>query len=276
MLGKRKQRGYSQPARPRKKTKVVKKTYTRSNGYDRVGVGLYGRFNVPKAPRRAEKKFTDLYLNSIADANSNGLLLVPSLFYIPRGDGPSQRIGSKVFAEKVTFRYKLYPGGINSPVSSTPGAPLIRVMVVQDMQANGTVPIPSDILQLAANQIDNEDPDEVPTNIDLEQSLAYMNISNSKRFRILHDKMHVFQHAIGAYATNAEPSVEKVIYRYIPKTVDKTKNLKFDVEYDNLNTNGWITGLKSANIFVLLFSDNTFQNHPVSFKWYSRVRYTDS
>lgn len=277
MLGKRKQRGYSTGKKPvRKKTTTVRKTYQRSNGYDRVGVGLYGRFNVPKAPRRAEKKFTDLFFDATLNAAFNSQITIPSLFVIPRGDGPSQRIGSKVFAEKVTFRYKIVPTALNTTTASAQPTPVVRVMIVQDMQSNATVPDPTDVVEIKSYQMNPADPDAVPAVLDTEQSLAYMNISNSKRFRILHDKMHTFQQDIAANITTADPAVKEIYYRYTPKVVDKTKNLKYDVEYDVTNTNGWFTGLKSANIFVVLFSDNTFNNQPIAFKWYSRTRYTDS
>lgn len=273
-LGKRKRSYGSGSKYPKKKIARTTGASRRGPGYTRYGVGMYSnRFNTPAVARKPERKFIDSYrhLEDATDARKSALV-VPSMFFCKQGAGASQRLGMKIFAEKFTFRYSITAKTheVDKEVNIIPE---FRVLIVHDTQANGTVPEITEVLTTESwnTTVSNA----APVAIDSSIVRNPMNIANSRRFRILHDKVHCLSQVI-AQTTTVPSAAAKVVRVFNSQKVDKTKNLKFEIEYSDVAADGWVSSLKSNNIFVYVLSYQSFNVTAPVLDFMSRVRYTDS
>jgi len=216
----------------------------KKNGFTRR-TGYYGRYhstyasNVPAFKRRVELKFHD---------TAQGLINIPtagvvsgSLFTIPQNTSENGRIGRNVLVSKVMFKGEIH---LKNQTSLILGHDMARVIMFWDTQTNGATATVLDILESADVN-------------------SFRNLANSKRFRILYDRVHVIQ-SQAATITSADVVVTQKAIRLISYYV----NVNIPVEYDG--TDGTLSTIKSNNISVLYIS----KDNRTEIQGEYRVRYT--
>lgn len=181
---------------------------------------------VPKVPA-VELKFHDVDVDDAIIA-ANGTIAAASVLTIAQGDTEVQRIGRKITIRKIQWRYNIKL--IQQTVSSATGD-IVRVVLYQDRQTNGAAAAVTDIMESDNYQ-------------------SFLNLANSDRFFILHDK--TFE--VNATAGGGDGTTED--YGLVEKhhTVYKECNIK--IQYDDSVTTGAIGSMRSNNIGVLLLSKN--------------------
>lgn len=220
-------KAFKQPRKVLKKKKFVK-------GRDRTS-GYYGRFNKPIACRDGEKKFWDTGL-TIAEVPTG--MQIHNLTVVAQGNGESQRIGRKITIRDINVRYtlRMFPS-----VSAFAGN-VIRIMIVQDRQTNGTEFAPGDLLE------DN----------DLH---SFRNLANSGRFKVLWTTTIDLSATAGVSDTGYAANAKSVIV-----------NLKVNIpmEYDGVS--GAIGTVRSNNIY---FTTQTLIGEEFIANGNARIRFTD-
>lgn len=203
--------------------------------------------------RDVEKKFFDNVLDEVASS-------ITGVFHsvlgnasgagkeIPRGPGPKDRIGNKIYIHSLNvFGVLRDPGG-----AFTTGQ-VARVMVVLDHQSNGVAPTIDEILDTTQATPD---------------TYAYRNLQNTTRFRVLMDKHIVQNRLAGAYTGGAADwAGVKNVFRY---NVNFKVPLK--VEYKTSEINGFTSDIVYSNIWVVMINETGTSD------WVSvntRIRYTD-
>lgn len=203
-----------------------------------------------RAGRTIEKKYQDLYM----EANPSAMIfdIVPTLFSdIAGGTKVNQRIGNKVTVTNINFRGEVSGWGPSGGITASNRC---RMIVFLDTQCNG---LPADIKQIL------QPPDELGTQtpkID-----AYRNMETAPRFRILKDKMMVFNPQGSDYREGANNH-----------TLSNTKVIKFSwkgsLPLHFGSPGAGITELKNNNVGVLFVWEKTAAGH---IKLNARVKYTD-
>jgi len=134
-------------------------------GAVRPGASLAAKVN--KLIRSQEKKWFDL--GSTLSGFSNAVpSQVVQLNLIPEGIDEQQRIGRKIHLESsaLTFAWEFPAPAAGEYVVSC------RMILVYDNQTNGTLPVITDFLET-------------------DSPLSYMNLNNSKRFRVIYDNYNM-------------------------------------------------------------------------------------
>lgn len=206
-------------------------------GYLRTG-GYYGRFRGRRAYSGSELKFLDTVLAPTVALNTGNVN--PNIVVIPQGDGESERVGRKVVIKSIYFRGLTE---LTTAASVTDADDVVRIIVVQDKQANGAAFAVTDYLQTADFQ-------------------SHRNMSNISRFRTLAD----FQMTMNATAALASDTCES------NKLWTKYMKCNIPMEYDNTATSGAISTQRSNSVAVLMISQQ--QRCDVSYT--VRIRYSDS
>ncbi len=189
----------------------------------------------------SEMKFND---SSIDDAIVvvNGTIQ-DELLEIPEGVGEEQRIGRKIVIKKLVYRYTITLP-TKTVVADTNDT--VRIMIIQDKQANGAFPAITDVLK---------------TNF----YLGLNNLVNTGRFRTLYDNIHSLWAHGGAGNGTADASFQHTVNGQV------YLDLNIPIEYDNSAATGDITTIRSNNIFMLFLSQRGF----CSVVGRCRVRFTD-
>lgn len=206
-------------------------------GYVRTA-GYYARFRGRRTGADGELKFFDTSRGAAAVAAAG--VVDPNLVIIPQNDTESGRIGRKVTIRSIYIRgYSV----LSSQAAVGDASDVLRVMVVQDKQANGAVFAVTDVLASAS-------------------WLGHKNLENSSRFRTLMDKEITINQNGGLAAATFENarSFNSYLKCFIP------------IEYDASSATGAITTQRSNSIAVLAIS----QNGKVSLGYNCRVRYSDN
>lgn len=221
---------------PKKKTK-------KSDGTTRVS-GYYGRFGfVDQGPRTVvEKKYFDTVKDS-ASITGGGTVMNNSLLLIGAGTGATQRVGRMIKLKSIHLR-----GHVVSNLATA--SDYYRIVVYLDQQANGAAATLTDIF---ANGSGGSAP----------QITSYLNLQNSRRFKILRDMRMESQATLyNSAATNFGQDI---------KHFDANISCDLTIEY---GTNGSaITDLKSNNVGIVVFSFHTSNLSTISYV--ARVRFTD-
>lgn len=143
------------------------------DGKHRTG-GYYGRFL--RAGRRGyslrqDKKFYDVFLNSLLLTDSHQ---ETSINLVPQGDGENERIGRQIFIKSIDIRMYLRSVVKDIRANETGYAPPVyRLVVYCDRQTNGAAAALTDLLD---------------TSVVTKKFIAFNELANSRRFRILRDK----------------------------------------------------------------------------------------
>lgn len=203
-------------------------------GYTRTE-GFYGRYAGPNS----ELKFFDTTNSFLFDATGE----VPAtgqLNLIPQGVTESQRVGRKCVIKSIHMRGI----AVNVPAAAANSATTCYMYVVLDTQCNGAAAAVTDVL--SSNNL----------------SIAFNNLANSQRFRILKKFAWKFQATAGA-TTAYNNSI--IMYKW---------NKKCNIPLEFSSTTGAITEIRSNNIFLLAGTDGQTDDI-VTLAGNTRVRFSD-
>lgn len=160
--------------------------------------------------------------------------IIPSILLIPQGDGHDQRIGRKVFLNKIHQSINITLKNVPATQPDGQVSDVVRVIMYMDTQTNGAAATVAMILATATYD-------------------AWRNLNNSERFKILYDKTIVLNRAavVGA-AAGAYDAIE------ISRSIQIHKNLNnMPITYDPVvGVEGTIDEMKQNNIGLLYISKN--------------------
>ncbi len=185
-------------------------------GFDRTG-GYYGRY-----ANGGELKFHDVDLDDATIAT--GVNVTATVNIIPQGVTESDRVGRMCTIKSIGWRYR-----VSMPTIATLSSDdTVRVIMYLDKQANGATIGTTDLLETADFQ-------------------SFNNLSNSKRFRILHDKVYAMNYRAGGGDGTANDAA--------PFGINATFFKKCNIPIEFSSTTGAIGEIRSNNIGVLLISE---------------------
>ncbi len=226
------------PIRTKKKRKYAqgRRLAKRQRGYARLG-GYYGRFRGRPSSASGEWKFHDGEVNQLAVATAGNVTITINI--IPQGVTESTRVGRKCTVRSIGWRYNitLHPQVLMLSTSDS-----VRVLMLLDKQANGGGIAVGDLLESANYQ-------------------SFNNLSNSGRFRVLHDVTH----SLKAQSAIAGPDTgeDTVNYSFFKKCV-------VPIEFSGVN--GVMGEIRSNNLAVILISHSGLCEFDSKF----RLRFSDS
>lgn len=198
---------------------------------------------VSKRDKPETKYFTQLLSFLIS---TNNVLQIRKLFDIPRGQGVNDRIGSKIQAMGLEYRYELF----NTAPLAQPA--FVRCMVICDKNPNG--------VQFTMDQL--FDPAITPM-----MDITFRNRQYLQRFSIIHDKCY----RIGALGTAAGDVTGANLPALITKIGSKKQNRR--ILYTAAGVTGGIAETtESAYYFVTWCSIDLQLQTTANF----RLKFTDS
>lgn len=210
----------------------------KNRGFLRTG-GAYGRFS----GRGRKTGFSGPELKFKDTARTTAPLVVTgtvdtNLVVIPTGAGESDRIGRKIVVKSIYCRGTL----VLAPTAN--GVDKVRMIIVNDTQANGAVFAVTDVLESA--QMD-----------------SHYNLDNQMRFKILSDQ----NFTLNAQAYNG--TTENALYRDIRKYI----RCNIPIEYDNTAATTGAIGTQRSNSIAILWINAATNQSDVTMT--TRVRYSD-
>lgn len=208
-------------------------------GYDRVGIGYYGRFATAATPGTGELKFFDSDTNDALIAQTGTILGTGSQCLVPQGVTESTRIGRKMTIRSINWRYNLT---LATSTTTTADGDTVRLILYLDKQCNGATAAVTDILETAEYQ-------------------SFNNLSNKDRFTILADRHHTLNSG-SALTLNIQGVQENGSF---------FKKCALPIEYSS--TTGAISEIRSNNIGILTVSKN---DNLVALDGRMRIRFSDS
>lgn len=185
-----------------------------------------------------ELKFLDTVQATTVPAAAGSVYT--NLVVIPQGDTESMRNGRKVVIKSINIRGRMY---IQPQANSANTSDVIRIMLVQDKQANGVAFTPALVLQTT-------------------DFLSYRNLANTSRFQVLYDQSFSLN-SLGGVATDSFESV---------KTWTINRKVNIPIEYDNSATTGAIGTQRSNSLAIMAIAENGALSN---IQYTSRVRYVD-
>lgn len=192
--------------------------------------GYYGRFG-----KGGELKFLDTTLATNTAIPAAGVVH-PNLVVVPQGDGQSERTGRKIVVKKIQIRGEF-------TTTATDVGDGVRILIVQDMQANGAVFTTANVLQTADWR-------------------SWINLENSDRFKVLYDN-----------TTKLYPGpFDGVDQTQVITPFKVLKKCSIPIIYDSSATTGAIGTQRSNSIAVLAISLN---NNLSGLGYIARIRYED-
>lgn len=204
-----------------------------------VGVTRRGRF----AGQPIELKFHDLNFDDAVVAAAGAIST--SLNIIAQGTTESERIGRKCTLRKIGFRFEMQLG---AQTAASACNDVVRVMLVQDKQANGAVPTISGVNGILASA----------------DYQSFNNLNNKNRFRTLMDRTYdINQKAGGGDGTTED-------YGAVIKSDAFYKDLNVPIEFSGAT--GAITEIRSNNLILLVISKSGLATFNSKF----RLRFSDS
>lgn len=201
-----------------------------------------------KRKRTAEYKWrdNDVDVNPIGGMGSN----YNSLMLIAQGTGESERIGRRIVAKSIHWRFNFeLPSRDDVALSNQINGSIVRVILYVDKQANGAAASAALILQTPHFQ-------------------SHKNMANQDRFVFLYDK--TFHMERGNMTANIltvnQYSLSAV---YLPVEV----NLLCNIPIDYTGPGAIMADIASNNISVLAIARST--SEPILMDGTIRIRYTD-
>ena len=172
---------------------------------------------------RPELKYYDTADTSATAVATAGIIRNDSLVDgITQGSGPSGRLGNRILVKKVLFNYS---GHITSTATPGDACDILRFMIVQDKQCNGSAATVGEVLESANMN-------------------SFNDLETSSRFKILYNKFHVMN-TFGAYSTQNSRS-----YIHFQGAIDCNIPVQFSA------STGAVGDVSTNNIFVLAISEN--------------------
>jgi len=204
-------------------------------GYYR-DTGFYNRFVPANMGGLGEKKYFDTASGPTATV-AYPAATITSLNLVPQNTNPNGRIGRSIKINKLNFRAIFSVGG------TTVASDILRCILFIDTQANGALPIVTDLLDQTAAHL---------TNFNL--------LANNRRFIVLKDWIFTMNKTV-ELTTGSNSTTLKFI----------KLNKKLDLNVEFSSTTGAITEIRSNNL-VLLISGGSVAS---TFETTARIRYTD-
>lgn len=224
---------------PRKRPRP--RTFRR--GYDRT-VGLYGR-NVEKKYHRTD------FSGSTPIGTAIGS--VTQLSIIPQGTASDERVGNRVTVTSIHARLKvIWTFGQDE----TPDTQAIRIVIIQDRQANGTAPV--------YHSVYSNDPESGGTF----NSTLLRNLTQGNRFRVLKDWV-VTPRTMTRFVHSTTAALNRLVCP--DNNIRCDLNVNIPITYNG--PNGTSVEVRDNNIWLLAISD-TSANHFMGGT--VRIRYTDA
>lgn len=227
---------------------------------------------------KGETKYFDTFYSPVAPGGGHigpGVPIVQSNLWVgnvaeqagglccpAQGTGISQRIGREIYLTKIKIRgFLSIPPAFNTPVATTYNNNIVRLILVQDMQTNGTLMLSSD-LQAA---FDSTGAPAVAT--DTEVQASFQNLNNFGRFRVLKDKhIPMVSSNMTVYASNTA-AVDLISAGGCIKSFKFNVNFKEPVKIRFNSTATTAIAAIVDNSFHILA--NTAVTVPVINMWYS-------
>lgn len=225
-----------------------RKRVRRAKPKTRVDKNLSKR--ITKLEREIEVKYNDNYANDSVSASTATFFLMNG---IGQGvDDTANRIGSQVNATSLQLKYIAKTNSANLTQSR------LRVMLVWDRQANGTVPT----IAGARGILD------AVTITDL--TIAPYSKQTDKRFKVVYDKLHIINPEVILNATTGATTT------LVPKEVSKFKvfKLKRLIKYNDTNATN-ISGIETNSLHMVFISESGVTNPP-TFDLSTRFFYKDA
>lgn len=241
------------PYLKRKRANALAKGYERTKRLKTTSVVRRG---VPSA----EKKFIDFELiDATRGAAGAGELINTgtnnNFLLIPEGNGPSTRNGRKIKVVEFHVRYCIKRLNGTTPLNASEP---IRVVFLVDTQCNGADP---GIVTANTGILSNR-------NAAITDCLAFYNLFNGKRFKILYDKIF-YPKSDGAGLAATDTFSGSVFHGKFSKMFKKG----LEIEYDQSVTTGATSSIRTNNLLGFTMSSGTDTYH---FSMVARVRYVDS
>lgn len=224
--------------RPRSSAMVVP---YRSRGYLRTG-GNYGRYGASNRAAGHELKWFDVP-ETVVPVTVGGVIAENSFCEMAQGVGENERLGRKCTIKQLHITGTCT---LATPTSTSDTDDIVRVMVIQDKQTNGSAENITDVLEYTGYQ-------------------SFRNLSNSSRYRVLGEKIMAMNAVGGA----------NVAAGYAGASVNKTfkfnlSKLWVTMEYDGAT--GAVSEMRTNNIFLLAISKSGL----CSIVCQSRCRFADN
>lgn len=240
---------------------TVSKTFRA--GYDRTA-GYYGRGGLTRELKFKDTSFLGVNVPSgriYGTGNTVGALGGPHICGIAQGTGESERIGRKVCAKKLFFKFILEH---IEEDSANKAAQTIRVVWFIDKQTNGAPTVDADdiITEWQADSLD-------PLSPDVHSSLGFRNLSEIDRYKVIYDQVFdLNQYGYKATGTEGFGKVQKYFDAYLD-----LPGGGIPIEYSG--PLGTTTELRSNSIYyTILYDDDDLTT--LNFRMASRLKYTDS
>lgn len=183
-------------------------------------------------PSYPEKKAIDVAASYVLNTTGSVALLNGC----PRGDNLSERIGRRITMKNITLR------GVAQGTTATGVSQLCRVIVVYDKQTNGVAPAVTDVLVSATGS-------------------AFMNLSYSKRFKIIIDKQFTVQSSL------ATDEKDISLYEY--------RKLNDQVEFNNGDA-GTVADITTGALWLITVGSEAAGATAGAVPINTRVRFTDN
>lgn len=230
----------------------VRRNATRAAG-TRAGVGRsnVGLWQGRLAGAREELKFHDVIDEEVLTATVSSAFSTP-LLTVASGSGESLRTGRKINLRSIALRFSVSYDATQTLSGYMPQDDIVRVLVIQDRQANGTTPNLSDILEYPGGS---------------NPVFAFNNLSNKNRFRILMDK------TIELVYHNAFVDDPSFFGFFGPqKAASWYKKCNIPIEYSGAT--GTVGEIKSNNLLMVVIRKESTPGG-FRFRFNARVRFTD-
>lgn len=213
-------------------------------GYDRTG-GRYGRYNrgiggviKPELKSRGNPI-------SVAAISVVGDVASSSLVVIAENTSSVGRIGRKCTIVKISFNWSLSIPGFESQPDPRDGD-AVRMMLIQDLQCNGTAAIPSQILASTDYQ-------------------SFRNLNETHRFKVLYDKTVVLNYT--SLSTNGANDFSS---GGVTRNGSWFKNVNIPILYNGIS--GLLATIRSNNLLLIV----TSREGDAGIVGQIRVRYSDA
>jgi len=210
-------------------------------GFLRTG-GYYGRFKGRAARSGGELKFLDTALAASAVAQAG--TVAPNINVIPQDSTESGRIGRKVTIKSIWFKGMIQKDGAAATANTSDN---VRIIVVQDKQANGAAFAVTDYLETA-------------------NFLSHKNLANSNRFVCLSDQTFALSCPSGSYTGAAASFGEQ------RKTWNKYIKCNIPIEFDAAFADGRLATQRSNSVAVIYISESATIS---TIQYNVRIRYSD-
>jgi len=223
----------------RRAARIIAKTPA-LRGYARTGSAYTAKYRYGASPT-GEVKFLDTATAFLFDTTGE----VPAtgqLNLVPQGVEESQRVGRKITIKSINIRWVISAG------AGTTASDTLRLMLVQDTQANGAAATYSGVGGV----------------LESDTVTAFRNLENSNRFIVLKDWFFSLNPTAGIVGA----------FNSTQKSITFNKKCNIPIEFDSSASTGAIGTIRSNNLFLLARGgvvDDGYQCTGVV-----RIRYTDN